>query len=90
MKSDYYRAFGSKSQLELMVCLDQTKACQDVNCLTQVCQLSQSATSQHLQKLIQAGLVDYRQQGRQRFYHLTDPQIGQIARKILNLNKGEK
>jgi DNA-binding transcriptional ArsR family regulator len=44
--------------------------------------VASSTTSGHLRRLLDAGLVDVRQQGRHRYYHLAGPEVGELIEVI--------
>ena len=60
------RALAHPTRLKILTCLTQSD--KSAGELVKHCHLSQSAVSQHLSLLYQAGLVTVRKQGRQRIY----------------------
>ncbi|MGB0697087.1 MAG: ArsR/SmtB family transcription factor [Rhodospirillaceae bacterium] len=54
-----------------------------VNTLVQESTLSQSALSQHLQKLRDQGLVETRREGTRIYYRLADPAVAQIIATLM-------
>ena len=71
----FYKAIGNRERVQLIICLKEEKA---VSTLLLKCHLSQSALSQHLKILKEAGLVDCRRDGKYQYYKVS-------TKKILNL-----
>lgn len=70
-----YKAIGNRERVQLIICLKEEKTVSD---LLLKCHLSQSALSQHLKVLKEAGLIDCRRDGKYQYYKVN-------TRKILNL-----
>lgn len=75
------KAFSSLPRIKLLVCLEKGK--KNVSQLIKVCQLSQSAVSQHLKKLKKLSLVKTEKRGREIFYELKNKQAAKIAKQLL-------
>ncbi len=73
--------FGNLIRLKILSCL--TKKSKNVTQLIKTCNLSQSAVSQHLEKLRKLGLVKTEKKGREVYYQLTKKQAGKIAKQLL-------
>lgn len=78
-------AFSSLPRLKLMVCLGKGE--KSVGELIKVCNLSQSAVSQHLRKLKGWGLVKSCKVGRIVFYELKNKKAAELSQKILDFLK---
>ncbi len=76
--------FKSLPRLKILCCLKKKRT---VNQLIKVCNLSQSAVSQHLEKLREANLVITEKKGRFIFYQLKNQLAGKIAKQLLVLLK---
>ncbi len=73
--------FGNLTRLKILSCLvNQSK---NVSQLIKTCNLSQSAVSQHLEKLRKLELVKTEKKGREIYYQLTKKQAGKIAKQLL-------
>lgn len=73
--------FGNLTRLKILSCLiNQPK---NVTQLIKNCNLSQSAVSQHLEKLRKLKLVKAEKKGREVYYQLTRKQAGKIAQQLL-------
>lgn len=70
-----YKAIGNRERVQLIICLKEEKTVSD---LLLKCHLSQSALSQHLKVLKEAGLIDCRREGKYQYYKVS-------TKKILNL-----
>ena len=81
MKDGVLRAFISLPRIKILNCLGKDK--KNVSQLMKVCQLSQSAVSQHLAKLKKLSLVKTEKKGKQIFYFLTNKQTAKIANQLL-------
>jgi ArsR family transcriptional regulator len=78
MQANYeklYKAIGNRERVQLIICLKEEKSVSD---LLLKCHLSQSALSQHLKVLKDAGLIDCRRDGKYQYYKVR-------TKKILNL-----
>ncbi|MEA4910778.1 Transcriptional activator HlyU [bioreactor metagenome] len=76
------KAIGNKERLGLILCLEKEKT---VNDLLELCQLSQSALSQHLKILRDNKIVSTRREGKQIFYKTKDKKFITIG-KLLSKN----
>lgn len=79
---DLCRAFGNPQRVRLVDCLAREAT---VSELLEKCALSQSALSQHLAVLRNAGIVRTREDGRHIYYHVASREYLTLARKILTL-----
>lgn len=70
-----YKAIGNRERVQLIICLKKEKTVSD---LLLKCHLSQSALSQHLKVLKDAGLIDCKRDGKYKYYKVS-------TKKILNL-----
>jgi ArsR family transcriptional regulator len=83
MNQEITKALCNPIRLKIISCI--AKKGKTVSELINNCHLSQSAVSQHLAKLKNAGLVkDYRN-GREIFYSVTDKKISAVSDLIINL-----
>lgn len=73
-------AINNVTRLQLIRCLAQKP--KSVSEMIAVCGLSQSAVSQHLSKLRQAGLVTTDKKGKTVYYRLTYPALAELAGKL--------
>lgn len=80
MEKDIFDAFANPLRLQLLCCLAKSKI--NVNDLISKCGLSQSAVSQHLQKLRAAGLVTTQKEGKNVYYSLVYPKSAFLAKQI--------
>lgn len=74
-------ALSNPIRLKLLICLSTGR--KNVGGLIEKCGLSQSAVSQHLEKLKAAGLVFSENEGKFVYYSLTNPKTARIAKEIL-------
>jgi ArsR family transcriptional regulator len=74
--------FSNETRLKLLLCL--SKGEKNVTELISNCELSQSAVSQHLEKLRSAGLVQTRKVGKEVYYSLIYPKAAQISNDLLS------
>lgn len=88
MSSTLYSVFSNEVRLKLLVCLSYEE--KNVTDLIGNCGLSQSAVSQHLEKLRTSGLVGTRRQGKEIYYFLQYPQSVEISQKLLSFVKEVK
>lgn len=82
MKTSISSCLSNETRLKLLVCL--SKGSKNVTELISNCNLSQSAVSQHLEKLRSCGLVATERQGKEIYYSLTYPQVADLSKKILS------
>ncbi len=78
------KAVGNPERVRLVVCLAQEMTVSD---LLKKCSLSQSALSQHLGILRNAGIVQVRESGRHMYYRTTSRRYINLARTIITLTK---
>lgn len=80
-KNDICKACSNKERLRLMLCLSKP---QDVTSLLSRCKLSQSALSQHLKVLRDAGIVETEKDGKRVIYRAKDRKALSIAKLLLS------
>lgn len=80
MEKELFSAFANPVRVQLLCCL--SKGERNVNDLISNCGLSQSAVSQHLQKLRLAGLVNTQKKGKNVYYFLVYPKSAVLAKQI--------
>ncbi len=78
---DIYTALGNKERAQLVVCLHQPYCVTD---LLGKCTLSQSALSQHLRILRDAGIVSCVRVGKKQHYRTTDGSAYRIAKSLIS------
>ncbi|MEK7651884.1 MAG: metalloregulator ArsR/SmtB family transcription factor [Patescibacteria group bacterium] len=88
MESIILAALSNKVRLKLLLCLSRKE--QSVTKLIKDCGLSQSAVSQHLKKLRQAGLVTAKHSGKKINYRLVSPQAAKLSKQLLNFIRNTK
>ncbi len=88
MRSIFISSFANKTRLKLLMCLGQGD--KNVTELIKICGLSQSAVSQHLEKLREARLIFGRKNGKEIVYKLTNTRSAEIAKNLLQLEKEVK
>jgi ArsR family transcriptional regulator len=76
------RALNSIPRLKILICLGERP--KNVSEMISVCTLSQSAVSQHLAKLKNAGFVTCDCVGREKIYRLTDQRYKFISEILIN------
>lgn len=81
---DLCKAFGNAQRVQLIACLAKEVT---VSELLWKCTLSQSALSQHLAVLRDAGIVRTRESGRHVYYKNVSPEYTDLARSVLSLTK---
>lgn len=81
---DIYRAFSNKNRVKLIVCLSKAK---NVSDLLSLCDLSQSALSQHLKVLKDEGVAICERDGKKQIYSIKDKKILEAAKLLLELDK---
>lgn len=86
VKSNILSIFGNTSRLKLLICLDRGE--KNVTELIKNCGLSQSAVSQHLEKLRNAKFVSTERQGKEIIYKLTTKKSAKIAKELIGFEKG--
>jgi len=85
MKSNVVASFANTTRLKILVCLGESD--KNVTQLIENCGLSQSAVSQHLEKLRKSKLVLSRRTGKEIVYKLTNKKIIKVARNLISLAK---
>jgi ArsR family transcriptional regulator len=85
MEQIIIKALCNPVRLKLIKCISTKE--KTVSELIQNCGLSQSAVSQHLNKLKEAGLIKDAKSGREVYYSLGDKNLTKISNLILNLAK---
>lgn len=82
MKSDILSIFSSPARLNILICLGKGE--KNVTELIGHCGVSQSAVSQHLEKLRAAKLVTARRDGKEIFYKLNFRKSAEISKALIN------
>ncbi len=82
MQSKVLSSFSNKTRLKLLMCLAGHE--KNVTQLIDNCGLSQSAVSQHLEKLRSSDLVKTRRQGKEIYYSLMYPKTVKISKDLLD------
>ncbi len=82
MKPNILSSLSNHTRLKLLVCLSENE--KNVTQLISNCGLSQSAVSQHLEKLRLANLVIARKKGKEVYYSLTSKKIARISKNLLS------
>ncbi len=77
---DIFKALSSQNRAQLLVCLEVSK---NVTELLGKCELSQSALSQHLKILKDAGIVTCARDGKKQIYSIKNKKVLQIAKLLL-------
>jgi len=85
METNMLSVFSNKVRLQLLICL--SKGNKNVTQLIGNCRLSQSAVSQHLEKLRSAGIVNTKRDGKEIIYSLTYPKAAKISTDLMNFTK---
>lgn len=85
MKQTIYSVFGNQVRTKFILCLEQKP--KNVSELMATCKLSQSAVSQHLSKLKQAGLVNVQKKGKEVWYSLKHSKAAQVSKLLLSLEQ---
>lgn len=81
--ADFLKSLGNPNRLMIMCALLEGE--RSVGELNEEVPLSQSALSQHLSVLRDAGLVGTRRESRSIYYHLADPGVVHIMRPLYNM-----
>jgi DNA-binding transcriptional ArsR family regulator len=82
MTHPIFSVIDNKVRVRMICCLSQEE--KTVTELIDTCGLSQSAVSQHLQKLRKAGVVEVTKKGRKVYYRISDPRIESLCKQILS------
>ncbi|MFI6953373.1 ArsR/SmtB family transcription factor [Nocardia sp. NPDC050408] len=77
-----FRMLADPTRLHILWILTEGEA--DVTALTEACDTSRTAVSQHLAKLRFTGLVDSRKEGRRVIYRIRDGHLARLVREGLN------
>lgn len=85
METNILSLFSNTVRLQLLICL--AKGEKNVTQLIGNCGLSQSAVSQHLEKLRSAGIVETKRQGKEIYYSLIYPEAARISSDLLRFSK---
>lgn len=81
-RNKIYKAFSNEQRLKLLHCLIKPK---NVTELLEHCSLAQSALSQHLKVLREAGVVKASREGKQVVYCVEDEKVTKITNLLLDL-----
>jgi DNA-binding transcriptional ArsR family regulator len=73
---------SNEKRLRLLLCLEKPHS---VSELLEKCDLSQSALSQHLSKLKNAGFVTCARKGNRQIYTTTNKKVVSVAKSIIEL-----
>ncbi|NTV31063.1 winged helix-turn-helix transcriptional regulator [candidate division WWE3 bacterium] len=76
------KALANETRLRLILCLDERK--KNVTELINHCGLAQSAVSQHLEKLREAGLIKATRDGREMYYEIADQSLVTVSKQLLD------
>lgn len=79
-----YKAFSSKNRVRLILCLSRERS---VTELLGLCELSQSALSQHLKILKDEGVALCKRDGKRQMYVIKDKKALAAAKLLLSLDK---
>lgn len=83
-RTDIYKAFSNQNRVKLIICLSEAKS---VTELLGLCELSQSALSQHLRILKDEGVTLCNRDGKKQIYHIKNKKVLQVAKLLLELDK---
>lgn len=83
-KEEIYKVFANENRVKLIVCLSKAK---NVTELLSLCRLSQSALSQHLKILKDAGVAVCKREGKMQVYSINNKKVLKIAELLLALDK---
>lgn len=82
--NDTYKSFSNYNRIKLIVCLSKEKS---VTGLLGLCDLSQSALSQHLKILKDEGIVMCERDGKNQMYSIKNKKALDIAKLLLDFYK---
>ncbi len=83
------KAFSNITRMRLISCLGEKP--KNVSELIHTCGLSQSAVSQHLNKLKESGIVECKKSGREQIYSIKHKEAVDISNKLIKfINKLKK
>ena len=88
MKSKVISSLCNSTRLKLIVCLSKNE--KNVTELINNCGLSQSAVSQHLERLKDARIVSCKKNGKEMIYKLTSKKSAKIAQDLLKFEREVK
>jgi DNA-binding transcriptional ArsR family regulator len=80
-KTYLYKAFANEQRLKLLRCLSRP---QNVTELLGHCSLTQSALSQHLKVLREAGIVTTKREGKEIVYTVANSMVTRITNLLLD------
>lgn len=80
-RNNIYKAFSNEQRLKLLRCLIKPK---NVTELLSRCSLTQSALSQHLKVLREAGVVKTNREGKEVVYGVRDKKVTEITNLLLD------
>lgn len=83
--TNIYAVIGNPIRARLIACI--AKYPKNVSKLISVCGLAQSAVSQHLRKLKDAGFVMTNKEGKEVYYYLKSKKVAKICSLLLELEK---
>lgn len=83
MHNTVLSSLANQTRLQMILCLSEGE--KNVTQLITKCGLSQSAVSQHLEKLRTSGLVSTRRMGKEIYYSLTYPHAALVSKQLLSL-----
>lgn len=82
MSEKVLNTLSNKTRLQILICLSGSP--KNVTQLINICGLSQSAVSQHLHKLRDAGLVVSEKEGKEVYYHIVHPKSALLSTELIN------
>ena len=82
MSHPLFSIIDNEVRVKLVMCLSNGE--KTVSELISNCGLSQSAVSQHLQKMRLAGVVSVNKKGREMYYSIQDKRVLDICKDIFN------
>lgn len=80
-RNSIYKAFSNEQRVKLLKCLTKPK---NVTELLDHCSLTQSALSQHLKVLREAGVVSTRKEGKEVVYSINNKKVTTIINLLLD------
>lgn len=83
-KEEIYKVFANENRVKLIICLSKAK---NVTELLSLCTLSQSALSQHLKVLKDAGVAVCSREGKMQVYSIKNKKVLEIAKLLVTLNR---
>lgn len=85
MNEKVVKALCNPTRIKIILCLSNKQ--KSVSELVEVCDLAQSAVSQHLAKLKEAQIVRTSKQGKEIFYSLNNEEYAQISNLIKKISE---